>query len=65
VGKLKKAREKLTVNAFSSVGKSQARDVCMGPYFLCHLWAASGHGRLKRNVIGKDGVRIIDNGGEK
>ena len=28
-------------------------------------WAGSRHGRLKRNLIGKYGVRKIDNGGEK
>ena len=64
-GEIKKAREKLTVNAFSSVDKSQARDVCMGPYSLCHMWAGRRHGRRKRNLIVKDGVRQIDNGGEK
>lgn len=64
-GEIKKARGKLTITAFSSVGKSQARDVCMGPYSLCHVWAGSRHGRLKRNLIVKDGVRKIDNGGEK
>jgi len=64
-GEITKAREKLTVNAFSSIGKSQARDVCVSPYSLCHVWVGRRHGRLKRNLIVKDGVRKIDNGGEK
>jgi hypothetical protein len=38
----KKAREKLTFNALSSVGMSQARDVCVCPYSLCHVWAVPG-----------------------
>jgi hypothetical protein len=59
-----KARGKLAITVFSSVGKSQARYVCVGSYSLCHLWADSRYGRLKRNLIGKDGVRKIDNGGK-
>ena len=64
-GEIKKARDKLTVNAFSSIGKSQAWDVCVSSYSLCHVWVGRRHGRLKRNLIVKDGVRKIDNGGEK